>query len=49
VNLNTTWTISLQEEEGITPEEVKESAENIFCKSEILLAAPLKDRGTREW
>jgi RNA processing factor Prp31 len=39
---------NLQEEEGITPEEIKKLAENLLCQSEMLLVTPLKGRGTRE-
>jgi hypothetical protein len=39
---------NLQEEEGITPEEMKNLAESLLCQSEILLITPSNERGTRE-
>jgi hypothetical protein len=40
---------NLQEKEGITPEEIKKLADNLFRVSEIVLVTPIKERGTRDW
>jgi hypothetical protein len=39
---------NLKEEEGITPEEMKNLAESLLRQSEILLITPSNERGTRE-
>jgi hypothetical protein len=40
---------NLQEDEGITPKEIKKLAENLLRISEIVLVTPIKERGSRDW